>query len=51
MPRWPLALSRAVGFASVFVAVWAAAKVFRVGVLMYGKPPTFRTMLRWVPER
>jgi len=33
---------------SVYAAMWAAAKIFRTGVLMYGKPPTLRELLRWV---
>ena len=33
---------------SVPVAIWAAAKIFRTGVLMYGKPPKLRELLRWV---
>lgn len=48
VPGWQVAGSIAVGLASVCVASWAAAKVFRIGVLMYGKPPNFWTLLRWV---
>lgn len=33
---------------SVPIVVWGAAKVFRTGVLIYGKPPTLREILRWV---
>lgn len=49
-PLWQVWLSIAVGAASVAVAVWVAAKVFRIGLLMYGKPPNFRTLLRWVRQ-
>jgi ABC-2 type transport system permease protein len=31
----------------VFMA-WATAKIFRIGVLMYGKPPNMKTLIRWV---
>jgi ABC-2 type transport system permease protein len=48
VPVWELALSIVVGFAGVGVAVWFAAKVFRVGVLMYGKPPSLLTLIKWV---
>ena len=41
-------MERAVGAASVYAAVWFAAKVFRVGLLMHGKPPDLRTLIRWV---
>ena len=47
-PLWQVWLSILVGVASVFGAVWFTAKVFRVGLLMYGKPPNFRTLLRLV---
>ena len=47
-PWWQVWLSIAVGAASVVGAVWVAAKVFRIGLLMYGKPPDLRTLIRWV---
>ncbi len=47
-PTWQVLLSIAVGFAAVYAFFWAAAKIFRVGVLMYGKPPNFRTLIKWV---
>jgi ABC-2 type transport system permease protein len=47
-PLWQVWLSIAIGVASVFAAVWFAAKVFRIGLLMYGKPPDFATLIRWV---
>jgi ABC-2 type transport system permease protein len=34
--------------ASVPVVMWAAAKIFRTGILMYGKPPSLREIFRWV---
>ena len=40
--------SMAVGALSVWFAAWAAAKIFRIGILMYGKPPNFKTLLKWV---
>ena len=47
-PWWQVWLSIAIGAASVYAAIWFAAKVFRVGLLMYGKPPNFRTLIKWV---
>ena len=47
-PWWEVWLSIGTGLLSVVAAVWIAAKVFRIGLLMYGKPPDFRTLLRWV---
>lgn len=46
-PWWQAWASIAVGVASVFAAIWFAAKVFRIGLLMYGKPPDFATLIRW----
>ncbi|MFG0256804.1 MAG: ABC transporter permease [Phycisphaerales bacterium JB043] len=47
-PFWEVGISVALGIAGVIVCVWAAAKIFRIGVLMYGKPPTFKGMLAWI---
>ena len=47
-PLWQIVTTQLVLWASVLVTIWAAGKIFRVGVLMYGKPPTPRELLRWV---
>jgi len=47
-PLWQVWLSIAIGIASVFAALWFAAKVFRIGLLMHGKPPSFATLVKWV---
>jgi len=49
-PWWQVWLSIGVGVVSVFGALWFAAKVFRIGLLMYGKPPNFATLIRWARE-
>ncbi len=36
---------------SVLVAVWAGAKIFHTGILMYGKRPGLREILRWVRQK
>lgn len=48
IPTWQIAASIAIGIVAVFVAIWATAKIFRIGVLMYGKPPNLRTLIKWV---
>lgn len=45
---WQILLSIAVGIATAVFMCWAAAKIFRIGVLMYGKPPNLATLIRWV---
>jgi ABC-type Na+ efflux pump permease subunit len=47
-PLWQVWLSTLIGVGSVFCALWMAAKVFRIGLLMYGKPPNFATLIRWI---
>jgi ABC-2 type transport system permease protein len=48
VPFWQIPVSMAIGAVSVVIAAWAASKIFRIGVLMYGKPPNFRTLISWV---
>jgi ABC-2 type transport system permease protein len=47
-PVWQVWLTIGIGAVSVVAALWFAAKVFRVGLLMHGKPPNFATLVRWV---
>jgi ABC-type Na+ efflux pump permease subunit len=46
-PMWQAWLAIAISAVAVYATLWAAAKVFRVGLLMFGKPPTFATLVRW----
>lgn len=46
-PMWQTLLSIVVSAAGAWAAIWFAAKVFRVGILVSGKPPTFATLVRW----
>jgi ABC-2 type transport system permease protein len=48
VPAWQIAASILVNLLGVIFLLWFAAKVFRVGLLMYGKPPNLRTLIRWV---
>jgi ABC-2 type transport system permease protein len=45
---WQIVATLAVLWASVFATMWAAGKIFRIGVLMYGKAPSFRELARWL---
>jgi ABC-2 type transport system permease protein len=51
VPMWQIAASLVWGFAVTAAAFWLAARIFRVGVLMQGKPPTPRELLRWAWAR
>lgn len=46
-----LALSVAILVVSIIAMGWVAAKVFRVGILMYGKRATFPEVMRWIREK
>jgi ABC-2 type transport system permease protein len=47
-PFWQIALSVALCLATIAATVLAAARIYRVGILMYGKRPTFPEIMRWV---
>lgn len=49
-PLWQIVVTLLLLWLSVLFAIWAAAKVFRIGVLMYGKPPTPRELFRWIRQ-
>jgi ABC-2 type transport system permease protein len=51
VPAWQLALSLALLAGSAALALMAAARVFRIGLLMYGKTPTLPEILRWARQR
>jgi len=48
VPTWQIPATIIVGLIAVVIFAWASAKIFRIGVLMYGKPPNFGTLLRWI---
>lgn len=47
IPGWQIALSLAILVLSVIFMIWLAAKIYRVGIFMYGKKPTLRDLIRW----
>lgn len=49
-PAWHVAVTIVIGLASAVAMTWLAAKVFKVALLMHGKPPNFSTLLRWVKQ-
>ena len=50
VPPWEIGLSLFALTAGCYIAVYVAARVYRTGLLMYGKRPTFREIVRWVRE-
>ena len=49
-PFWQIALSLGIGFATVGLLLWLAARVYRVGMLMYGKRATIPEILKWLRQ-
>ncbi len=50
IPGWQIGLSVALLYASFVAMVWVAAKVYRVGIFMYGKKPTVRDLINWIKQ-
>lgn len=48
IPLWEVILSLAILYASFTAMVWLAAKIYRVGIFMYGKKPTFKELYKWI---
>lgn len=48
VPWWQIAISVTILFVTFFFVVWFAAKIYRVGILMYGKKPTWKELYKWL---
>ena len=48
VPIWQQILSVVILFATFVGMVWFAAKIYRVGILMYGKKPTYKEIFKWI---
>lgn len=44
---WQIAASLITLFVSIIFMVWLAAKIYRIGIFMYGKKPTVKTLWQW----
>jgi ABC-2 type transport system permease protein len=47
-PLWQIAIAAALMAATTVLTIWAAAKIFRTGLLMQGKTASLGEMMRWV---
>ncbi|MGA7314676.1 MAG: ABC transporter permease [Silvibacterium sp.] len=47
-PTWQIALSLGLMALSVYIVLWLSSRIYRVGILMYGKRATLPEMLRWL---
>jgi ABC-2 type transport system permease protein len=48
VPTWQIILSMLLLFGSFVGVVWFASKIYRVGILMYGKKPTWKELIKWM---
>lgn len=48
VPLWQQAISLILLIGTFILAVWFAAKIYRVGILMYGKKPTYKELFKWL---
>lgn len=47
VPTWEIVLSLTLLYASFVFMIWLCAKIYRVGIFMYGKKPTFAEIVKW----
>ena len=48
IPTWEIVLSIVLLYATFIVMVWLAGKIYRVGIFMHGKKPTFKELYKWL---
>jgi len=49
-PLWQVLLSVILTLATILALTWVTGRIYRVGILMYGKKPTFPELLRWTRQ-
>jgi ABC-2 type transport system permease protein len=50
VPFWQIALSIVLLYLTFILMVWLASKIYRVGILMYGKKPTWKELYKWLKQ-
>ena len=48
VPFYQIAISVATLYATVFAMLWVSAKIYRIGILIYGKKPSFKDFYKWL---
>ena len=48
IPTWEVVTSLVLLYATFIVMVWLAGKIYRVGIFMHGKKPTFKELYKWI---
>ncbi len=47
IPVWQIITSLVLLYATFLFMIWLSAKIYRVGIFMYGKKPTIAELIRW----
>jgi ABC-2 type transport system permease protein len=50
-PLWQIAMSLGIGVLTVVLLLWLASRIYRIGMLMYGKKATIPEVIRWVRQQ
>lgn len=50
VPVWEIALSLGILFVTAFFVLWLAARIYRTGILMYGKKFEWKELLKWIRQ-
>ena len=48
IPTWETILSLVILYGSFIFMVWVSAKIYRVGIFMYGKKPNIKELIKWI---
>lgn len=48
VPAWEIALSMALMLVTIFGCIWMAARIYRTGILMYGKKTSYKEIWKWL---
>ena len=51
VPFWELALSVGLLFLTFLLMGYISAKIYKIGILMYGKKTTFRDLYKWLKQK
>ena len=51
VPAWELILSMVLLVVTFVVCAWASAKIYKVGILMFGKKSTFKDLWKWLKQK
>ena len=48
VPLWELVFSMVFLVLGFLIITWVASKIYRVGILMYGKKPSYKELIKWI---